>query len=45
MPTLTLESAFGSVAPSSRPEDFEAITRRAKDDKAERSASQARVEP
>ena len=33
--SFTLESAYGSVQPSSRLEDFEAISRIAKDDKAE----------
>lgn len=32
---LTLESAYGSVKPSKNPEDFEAISRNAKDSKAE----------
>lgn len=36
--SFTLESAFGSVTPSQRPEDFEAISRIAKDEKAEKTA-------
>ena len=36
--SFTLESAFGSVRPSQRPEDFEAISRMAKDAKAEKTA-------
>ncbi len=33
--TLTLESAFGSVKPSKRPEDFDSVSRAAKEAKAE----------
>ena len=36
--SFTLESAFGSVRPSQRPEDFKAISRIAKDEKAEQTA-------
>ena len=32
---LSLESAYGSVKPSSKPEDFEEISRKAKDAKVE----------
>ena len=39
---FTLESAYGSVNPSRRPEDFEKISRLAKDDKAERAARKLR---
>ncbi len=35
---FTLESAYGSVQPSSEPEDFDAITRAAKDAKAAKTA-------
>lgn len=35
--SFTLESAYGSVKPSKKPEDFEEISRAAKDDKAERT--------
>ncbi len=34
---FTLESTFGSVKPSNRPEDFDAILREVKDAKSERS--------
>ena len=34
-PAFTLESAYGSVKPSRRPEDFEELIRIAKDEKAE----------
>ena len=34
---FSLESAYGSVKPSSKPEDFERITQAAKDDKAEKT--------
>lgn len=34
-PPFTLESAYGSVTPLNRPEDFEAISRRAKEEHAE----------
>ena len=36
--TLTLESAYGSVKASSKPEDWDEIARNAKDDKAARTA-------
>lgn len=39
---FTLESAFGSVRPSRRPEDFEEVSRLAKEDKAERAARKLR---
>ena len=32
--SFSLESAFGSVKPTKRPEDFEAVARKAKDAKA-----------
>lgn len=35
--SLTLESAFGSVTPSHRPEDFKKISRVARDDATERT--------
>ena len=35
--SFTLESAFGSVKPSQRPEDFQEISRMAKDGKAEQA--------
>ncbi len=35
--SLTLESAFGSVKPSKRPEDFDAISRAAKQAKSEQT--------
>lgn len=35
---FSLESAYGSVKPSNRPEDFETISRNAKDGKAEETA-------
>ena len=35
--SFTLESAYGSVKPSKKPEDFEEISRAAKDEKAERT--------
>ena len=34
---FTLESVFGSVQPSARPEDIEALIRDAKEEKAERT--------
>ncbi len=37
-PPFSLESAFGSVQPSTRPEDLDGITRAAKDAKAEQTA-------
>jgi AbrB family looped-hinge helix DNA binding protein len=39
---FTLESAFGSVRPSNRPEDFREISRQVKEDKAERTARRLR---
>ncbi|MBI4296837.1 MAG: AbrB/MazE/SpoVT family DNA-binding domain-containing protein [Chloroflexi bacterium] len=39
---FSLESAFGSVRPSKRPEDFEEISRLAKGEKAERAARKLR---
>ena len=36
--SLTLESAYGSVKPIHRPENFKEIARIAKDEKAERTA-------
>ena len=36
--SFSLESAYGSVKPSRRPEHFEEIEQSAKDDKAERTA-------
>ena len=33
----SLESVYGSVKPSKKPEDFEEISRAAKDEKAERT--------
>jgi AbrB family looped-hinge helix DNA binding protein len=38
--SLTLESAYGSVKPSKRPEDFDQISRAAKDAKAEQTAQE-----
>ena len=38
--SFTVESAFGSVKPSQRPEDFDEIIRTAKDERAERTASE-----
>ena len=35
VPAFTLESAYGSVKPSRKPEDFEELIRIAKDEKAE----------
>ncbi|HEX5504086.1 MAG TPA: AbrB/MazE/SpoVT family DNA-binding domain-containing protein [Thermomicrobiales bacterium] len=35
---FTLESAYGSVEPLHRPDDFAVIARRAKDERAERAA-------
>ncbi|HET7038044.1 MAG TPA: AbrB/MazE/SpoVT family DNA-binding domain-containing protein [Thermomicrobiaceae bacterium] len=37
---FTLESAFGSVAPSRQPEDFEALTEAAKEAKARATADE-----
>ena len=37
---LSLESAYGSVKPSNNPEDFEAISRKAKAAKAEETAQE-----
>ena len=36
---FTLESAFGSVAPNNKPEDFEILTRRAKEERAQRTVA------
>ena len=36
---FTLESAYGSVEPLRRPEDFERITREAKAEKAKKTAA------
>ena len=36
--SFTLESAYGSVQPSSHPEDFDEVSRNAKDAKAEQTA-------
>ena len=36
--SFSLETAYGSVKPSRRPEDFKEISRIAKEDKAERTA-------
>lgn len=41
--TFTLESAYGSVEPSERPEDFEVVSRAAKDIKAERTVEEMRT--
>lgn len=35
--SLSLESAYGSVRPSAKPEDWDEVTRRAKDAKAEKT--------
>ena len=40
--TFTLESAYGSVEPARRPEDWEDASRIAKDSKAERTARKMR---
>ena len=37
---FSLESAYGSVKPSKRPEDLEEISQAAKEDKAEKTATQ-----
>ena len=41
---FTLESAFGSVKPSQRPEDFDEISRNAKDGKAEQTMREMSTE-
>ena len=41
---FSLESAFGSVRPSARPEDFEQLSRDAKDEKAMATARELRGE-
>ena len=41
-PYFTLESAYGSVRPSQRPEDFKEICRIAKEDKAEQTTRKLR---
>lgn len=38
----TIESAFGSVRPRHKPEDFKALSRRARDEKARRTVSKLR---
>ena len=40
--SFTLEAAYGSVKPSQSPEDFEEISREAKEAKAEQSARELR---
>ena len=40
--SFTLESAYGSVKPSQRPEDFEKLSRAAKEAKAERTLRKLR---
>lgn len=40
---FSLESAYGSVKPSGNPEDFDEVSRDAKDDKAEETARELRV--
>jgi len=40
--TFTIESAFGSVRPRHKPEDFKALSRRARDEKARRTVSKLR---
>lgn len=40
--SLTLESAYGSVKPSQRPEVFKQVSRVARDDKAERTVRKLR---
>lgn len=37
-PALSLESAYGSVRPSRKPEDFDEVSRSAKEGKAEETA-------
>ncbi len=41
---FTLESAFGSVKPSKRPEDFKEVSRLAKEEKAERAVRKLRMD-
>ena len=41
---FTLESAFGSVRPTTRPEDFEQLSRDARDEKAMATARELRGE-
>ena len=41
---FTLESAYGSVRPTARPEDFERLSRDAKDEKAMATAREMRGE-
>jgi hypothetical protein len=36
---FTLEQVFGSVTPLQRPEDFDELSRRAKDEKAQQTAA------
>ena len=40
--SFTLESAYGSVKPSKRPEDLDEVSRKAKDAKAEETARELR---
>jgi len=40
---LTLEETFGSVTPLNRPEDFEALSRQAKEEKADRTVRKIRA--
>jgi len=39
---LSLESAYGSVKPSAKPEDWNEVTRRAKDAKADKTVRELR---
>lgn len=43
-PRFTLETAFGSVEPLNRPEDFEEVIRDAKDEHAQRTVEKMRRE-
>ena len=40
--SLSLESAYGSVRPSAKPEDWNEVTRRAKDEKAAKTVRELR---
>ena len=40
--SFSLESAYGSVKPSSKPEDFDEVSRNAKEAKAEETARELR---
>ena len=40
--SLSLESAYGSVRPSAKPEDWDEVTRKAKDSKAEETVHELR---